>query len=146
METGKTKSLYYKRVIWLKDNEQPKESTDVVLALLQDNIYVFKQFDIVLHVSELVDLRYAKTVYDYFEELKTKDDNKKTLCVINHESEDMTARDILLSKVTRIWTSFNTAYINYNSKDNVRCNRSFNFVLGTNKLAERLSSIIQTGR
>jgi hypothetical protein len=146
METGKTKPLHYKRVIWLKDNQQLPESIQLIYNLLKDNTYTFKQFDIVLDISELVDLRHTKTVYEYFEQLKSKDEGTKTLCIINHESETMIPRDILLSRVTRMWTSFSTAYVNYNNDHNISCNRSFNYIIGTDKLVERLSYIIQTGR
>jgi hypothetical protein len=146
METGKAKPLHYKRVIWLKDNQQPPESTQLIYSLLKDNTYTFKNLDIVLDVSELVDLRHTKTVYEYFEQLRRRDEDVKTLCIINYESDSLVARDILISRVTRMWTSYSTAYINYNNDYNISCNRSFNYIVGTDKLVERLSYIIQTGK
>lgn len=145
METGETKPLYYKRVIWLKDREKPREASEVFISLLKDNTYIFKQFDIVLHIKELVDFRHTKNAYEYFEELRTIEDGVKTLCIINHEAENYIPRDIMLSKVTKLWTSFRTAYINYN-KQATALVKSFNYIIGSDNLVDRLTCIIKSGR
>ena len=136
METGKAKPLYYKRVIWLKDSQQPPESTQLIYSLLKDNTYSFKQFDIVLDVSELVDLRHTKTVYEYFEQLKYRDEGTKTLCIINHESDSLLSRDILISRVTRMWTSFSTANTSYND------NTAFEDIMDNSLIEGESDSII----
>ena len=145
METGETKPLYYKRVIWLKDKEKPREASEVFINLLKDNTYIFKQFDVVLHVKELVDFRHTKNAYEYFEELRTIEDSLKTLCIINHEEDSYIARDIMLSKVTKLWTSFKTAYINYN-KETTSLVKSFNYIIKSENLVDRLTCVIQSGR
>jgi len=146
METRETKSLYYKRVIWLRAGEEHKETSELFLNLLKDNLYIFKNFDIILNIKELVDLRHTKTAYEYFEELRSIDNSIKTLCIINHESDDYIPRDILISKVTKLWTTFNTAYTNYNSIDNIRCNRAFNYIIESDNLINKLTRIIESGR
>lgn len=137
--------MYYKRVIWLKDRENPREASEVFINLLKDSTYIFKQFDIVLHIKELVDFRHTKNAYEYFEELKTIEDNLKTLCIINHEAESYIARDVMLSKVTKLWTSFKTAYINYN-KEVTPLVKSFNYIIKSENLIDRLTCVIQSGR
>ena len=145
METGKTNSLYYKRVIWLKDQETPREFADLFINLLRDNIYLFKNLDIVLNIQELVDLRHTKTVYEYFEYLSSLDNDIKTLCIIHHKEEYLN-RNILLSRVTKMWTPFSTAYINYDVADNISCNRSFNYIIESDNLINKLTRIIELGK
>ena len=72
METGKAKPLYYKRIIWLKSKEQPKESIELVLDLLKDNTYIFKSINVVVNVADLIDFRHTKNVYEYFEQLELR--------------------------------------------------------------------------
>jgi len=149
MEIGKTKSLYYKRVIWLKNKLEPKEPIELLLNILKNNTYIHKGLDIVVNIEELVDLRHTKTVYEYFEHLKDKDQQHlKTLCILNFENFELLQRDFLLAKVTKMWTSYSTAYINCKDLDYIRSknNRVFTYILGNNKVIENLTSIVQTGK
>lgn len=148
MEIGKTKSLYYKRIIWLKNRQEPKEPVELILNLLKNNTYLHKGLDIVVNIEELVDLKHTRNVYEYFEHLKDKDQQHlKTLCVLNFENFELLSRDVLLAKVTKMWTSYSTAYINCTDTKYVKdkASRIFTYILGTDRVVDNLSSIVQTG-
>ncbi len=146
METGESGSLYYPRVIWLKP-EMPEEANQLVLKVLEGFTYTYKNLDVVLHVKELLDLRHTRTVFKYFQEINAiTDDDRKTLCLITYSNENLLERDVTLSRVTRKITTCFTAYVNY---DNEVYNRqvwnAFDYLLGSDKLLDNLSSIIVNG-
>lgn len=149
METRAPKSLYYKRVIWLRPTQDKLSPADLTLELLKENIYTFKGIDVVLNIKDLIDLRHTTSVYDYFEELRAIDfADLKTLCIIGYSSDNLIERDIYLSRLTRIWTTFSTAYVNYIQNNLLlgKYRKSFTHLVDNNNTLDKLKAIIQNGK
>lgn len=148
METRAPDSLYFPRVIWFATQEQSKEQTEVFLNLVKDHTYSYNGIEVVVNIHNVLNLQSTKSVHEYFEYLKSYASQIiKTLCVIGFASQDLTKRDILLSKVTKLLTPFRTAYVNV--PDGVINNqaemRTFNYLIGKDKTALKLSNIIHYG-
>lgn len=148
MALRETDCLHYPRIIWFHTQNECMEQAEVFLNLVKDYTFNHKGIEVVTNVHNVMDLKTTKSVHEYFEYLKYFSTHVvKTLCVVHYSKKDLVKRDTLLSKVTKLLTPFKTAYVGIESEEEMKSKdlKTFNYLIGKDKTALKLSNIIHHG-
>lgn len=147
MEGEKGKTGHYDALIWLLMTEyKDKQYTpsDYILEALQPHIDKARGSTLLeVHDSTVYDFTVAQGFSHYWDHfIETSARFSNSLILISYSHEKYIPRDCYMAGLAKLYTCWDTAYINCADKGKIRSS-AFDFVVGSDELPDTLTRIIE---